>query len=777
MRSHPQRCINRLALMASVAALTALPCVALAQDAADRKAFFGETHVHTSWSFDAYIFGNHITGPAEAYSYAKGEPIKHPLGYDIQITTPLDWMGVTDHSEYAGVVRLSNDPTSPIAKLAVADKLKVRSADDITRIYLWLGTSMVEEKPIPELVKPEISDTVWQANNKAADDANEPGKFTAFCAYEWTSTPNYRNMHRNVFFKDCAKVPARPFSSLDSQTPSDLWDWMDEQRKAGVDLLAISHNANVSGGLMYPAEVDFKGRPIDQAWAESRDRNERLTEIKQIKGASEAHPLLSPNDEFANYEILNFLLGDPEGQFVTLGGSFVRQALKDGVAMQQAKGFNPYKMGVVGGSDSHNSGVPYRQANFYGGHARLDGTAKERMGGHNFTGLDTRQENPAGLTGLWAEENTRGSLFESMQRKETFATSGPRMQLRFFAGWNYDPALGTRDGWVAAAYAGGVPMGGDLPAPPAVTRSGETAPNFIVWAVKDPTAENLDRVQIVKGWSRNGQSFEKIHDVVWSGDRVPDYTGKVPPITSTVDITNATYDATSGAVELTGTWSDPDFDPAQDAFYYARAIAIPTPRWTTIQANELGIVPPLTVPAIVQERAWSSPIWYTPTGEARSKATAGLTTADLEKQGAVALTDDELKAFAVGKYLWLKNTVTGGIIKTQWNREGQLLIMNVNPRIDQPSEFGDLAANSYLGNPNSAYTIANGKLVTNFGNREYTYTVYKLEKTGDAAAKPTFTFARSNEFGFANYEVVDTPLFLGTEITDAVVPSETVAKP
>ncbi|TPE49767.1 DUF3604 domain-containing protein [Amaricoccus solimangrovi] len=765
-----------------------LPVPAVAQDAdpASRQAFFGEQHVHTSWSFDAYIFGNHLTGPADAYKYAKGEPIKHPLGYDIQITTPLDWVGVTDHSEYAGVVRLANDPSSSISKLPVATQLVVHDPADIQKIYLWLGGSMIEGKPIADLIKPDITDTVWKQNNEAADAANEPGKFTAFCSYEWTSTPNFRNMHRNIYFKDCAKVPDRPFSALDSETPSDLWAWMDQQRAAGNELLAISHNANVSGGIMFPTEVDMQGRPIDQAWAESRERNERLTEIKQIKGASETHPLLSPTDEFANFEILNFLLGNPEGQFVTLGGSYVRQALKDGIAMQQARGYNPYKTGVVGGSDSHNTGVPYRQENFFGGHARLDGTMRERMAGHNFTGLDVRFENPAGLSGVWAEENTRASLFEAMQRKETFATSGPRMQIRFFGGWDYASNDAGRDDWVEAGYAGGVPMGGDLTAPPAVTRSGGTAPHFIVWAVKDPSAANLDRIQIVKGWSVNGQSYEKVHDVVWWGDRQPDpVTGKVPAIESTVDIASATYDDTTGAAELITVWTDPDFDPSLDAFYYARALAVPTPRWTTIQAREMGISPPEMVAATVQERAWSSPIWYTPTSDARAKAVAGMTVDDLTGKGAVALIDDELKTLVSAKYLWLKNTVTGGSFKTRWTEDGLFMIMNVDPRIPQPSEFGDLARHSYLGEANSAWSIADGKLVTNFGNRDYGYTVYKLDPSSRGAsstsgattassteAKPTYYFARSNEFGYVNYKVIDPPVFLGTEITDAQVPAE-----
>lgn len=755
------------AACAAVPLLGILGAPVAAQSTPERKAYFGETHVHTSWSFDAYIFGNHITGPADAYKYAKGEPIKHPLGYDVKITTPLDWMGVTDHSEYAGVVRLSNDPDSPISKLPIAEKLKVRDAADIQRIYLWLGTSMIKAQPIEALVKPEISDTVWRANNAAADAANEPGKFTAFCSYEWTSNPDFRNMHRNIFFKDCAKVPSRPFSSLESQAPEDLWNWMDGQRKAGNELLAISHNANLSGGLMYPTEVDFKGRPIDQAWAESRDRNERLTEIKQIKGASETHPLLSPNDEFANYEILNYLLGDPQGQFITLGGSYVRQALKDGVAMQQARGYNPFKTGVVGGSDSHNTAVPYRQENFFGGHARLDGTVKERMAGHNFAGLDVRFENPAGLTGLWAEENTRVSLFEAMKRKETFATSGPRITLRFFGGWDYAPGATDRADWVKVAYAGGVPMGGDLQ-----PRPGEKAPTFMLWAVKDPTSSNLDRIQVVKGWSKNGQSFEKIYDAVWAGNRAPDpVTGKVPPIGSTVDIPDASYANTIGAVELKGTWTDPDFNPADDAFYYARAIAIPTPRWTTIQAKELGVPPPEVVPATVQERAWSSPIWYTPAAEQRVAAQEGTTEADLKEQGAVVLDEAALKELLVGKYTWIRNNVTGGIFKVQWGENGQMLVMNVDPRIPQPSEVGDVAGGSYLGTP-SDYSIRDGKIATWFGNREYEFTVYKLAGgSKDLLTKgDAYLAARSNEFGYANYEVVPTPLFLGTEVKDATVP-------
>ncbi len=706
----------------------------------ERNAYFGETHVHTGWSFDAYIFGNTKTGPEDAYKYATGETIKHAAGYDIKIDTPLDWMGVTDHSEYVGTVRLANTPGSAISKLPIAQKLIVKTPEDIQRVYLFLGTSMIENKPIKELLSPEVAGSVWKQNNEIADQYNKPGKFTAFCSYEWTSTPDSMNMHRNIFFKECREVPEMPFSSLDSQHPEDLWNWMDGQRKAGHELLAISHNSNLSDGIMFPIDVDSNGRAIDAAWAASRDRNERLVEIKQIKGQSETHPVLSPTDEFANYEIFAFLLGDPAGRTPKIPGSFVRQALKDGIAMQDTKGYNPYKTGIVGGSDSHNAGVPYRQDNFYGGHALNDGEIKQRMSGHLFTGLDVRLENPAGLTGIWAEENTRASLFDGMQRKETFATSGPHIKLRFFGGWEYGPDVVNQKDWVKAGYEKGVPMGGDLP--PAKSK----APTFVVWAVKAPTSGNLDRIQIVKGWTKSGQSFEKIFDVVWSGDRKADkWTGKVGSVGNTVNIEKATYTNNIGSVELKTVWTDPEFDPSLHAFYYARVLEIPTPRWTTIQAKELGIAPPNVVPATVQERAWSSPIWYTPSTKA---ATQGTTVADLKSKGAVALDDAALNTLIVGKNVWWRNTVTGDVFEGRYGKDGQRLILHINKNVPEPSEFGNQAQSGYQGMP-AAYAIQNGKITTMLGNSPFDVTVYKM---GDK-----YLAARSNEFGYANYEIVPTP--------------------
>jgi hypothetical protein len=721
--SKAQASTEALALSALATAVPAAPVPP--ERNPDREAYFGETHQHTSWSFDAYIFGNHITGPADAYKYWKGETIKHPLGYDIKIDTPLDWAGVTDHSEYAGVVRLSNDPSSPLSKLPIAQKLIVHQPSDIQKVYLWLGTSMVEGKPVPELVKPEVAGTVWKENNKAADEANQPGKFTAFCSYEWTSTPDFRNMHRNVFFKDCAKVPVMPFSSLDSAHPEDLWKWMDTQRKAGIELLAISHNANLSDGHMYPIDVDSYGRPIDAAWAESRDRNERLIEMKQIKGASETHPALSPNDEFSNFEILTYLLGEPQGRFDHIVGSYARQALKDGLTMQDNKGYNPYKFGVVGGSDSHNTGTPYRQDNFYGGHGENDGTPEARMAGHIFAGLDVRYENPAGVSGVWAEENTRASIFEAMQRKETFAASGPHIKLRFFGGWNYKSSDVEDRDWVKTGYKEGVPMGGDL------KKMDNKAPTFIVWAVKDPTSGNLDRIQIVKGWTKSGQSFEKIFDVVWAGDRKPDLaSGKIPAI---------------GSTELKTVWTDPEFDPSLHAFYYARALEIPTPRWTTIQAHQLGLPIPDVVAATVQERAWSSPIWYTPSEEDRKKARPGLSVADLKQKGGVALTNAQLTALVVNKFTWIRNNVTGERMKVIYNKEGQYLVINVGRNAQLPSEVGNVAATAYSG-MSSPYAIQNGKIVTWLQQTPFEVTVYKF---GDK-----YYGARSNEFGYANYEII-----------------------
>src|SRR5882724_868745 len=734
----------------------------------ERDAYFGETHVHTSWSLDAFAIGNVLTNPGDAYKYFKGEPIKHPLGYDVKIDTPLDWAGVTDHSEYAGVINLANEPGSPVSKIPQAEPLvlKARTKEEMERVALYAINTLVAGPPVKALMQPEIAGTVWKRNVALAEQANEPGKFTAFCSYEWTSMPNNMNLHRNVFFKDCAKVPPMPFSALDSPFPDELWKWMDGQRKSGNELLAISHNANLSDGRMYSTDVDEHGRPIDAAYAASRDRNERLIEMKQLKGTSETHPLLSPTDEFASFEIMSVLLGNPPGRIPHIVGSYARQALKDGLAMQDTEGFNPYKFGFGAGSDSHNTAVPYRQDNFFGGHSFTDGTIEARMSGTLVGGMfDARTEGTGGLTGVWSEENTRASIFAAMQRKETFVVSGPHITVRFFGGWEYTADAPAAPDWVKTGYAKGVPMGGDLP--PAKAK----APTFMVWAVKDPTSGNLDRIQMVKGWTKSGQSFEKIFDVVWAGDRKPDkWTGVVPPIGSTVDVENATYTNTIGAVELKTMWADPEFDPSLHAFYYARVLEIPTPRWTTIQAKQLGIAPPDVVPATVQERAWSSPIWYTPSLEVRRNAKPGITVADLKKKGAVALNDAQLRALIVEKSVWLENRVTGdryqivygasgkgasakpatpiepGYVTERFAaNQGELQLRYVGRKVVLPSAVGDAASANYL-RTSSPYYINNGKIVTALVGTPIEVTVYKM---GDK-----YLGARSNEFGYVNYEII-----------------------
>ena len=721
----------------------------------DRNAYFGEEHIHTSWSVDAWLMGNRITGPDDALKYAQGQTIKHPLGYDIKIDTPMDFMGVTDHSEYVGVTKEANTPGSAVSKMPQAQPLILQDPNnqaDVQKTFSYL-VKLMAGAPVKAFMSPEVAGTIWKENVKIADENNHPGKFTAFCSYEWTSMPNYRNLHRNIFFKDCAKVPEMPFSSLDDNHPEALWNWMDTQRKAGNELLAISHNANLSDGWMYPVDLDSYGRPIDAAWAASRDRNERLVEIKQIKGQSETHPLLSPNDEYASYELFQGgLLGQPTtgGRINHIQGSFARQAYKDGITMQDVRGYNPYKFGMAGGSDSHNTGSPYRQDNFYGGHAQIDGTVDRRFAGVlAFGTLDVRYENPGGLTGVWAEENTRASLFDAMYRKETFGVSGPHIKVRFFGGWGYNKDILKAKDWVHQSYTNGVPMGADLQPMP----SGKgVAPVFVIWAVKDPTSANLDRIQVVKGWTRNGQSFEKIFDVVWSGDRKPDkWTGRVPAIKSTVDLEKATYTNDVGSTELSTVWSDPEFDSSLHAFYYARVLEIPTPRWTLIQAVKAGLTPPDVVPLTGQERAWSSPIWYTPTADARKNAPAGMNVTDLKAKGAAQLGDAQLKALIMGKAFWVRNTVTGEQFSVSYTADGDTNVWHLSSGSTLPSYVGNPIRNGYQG-LTTPYKIEGGKVITKVQQDPYSVTIYKL---GD-----TYYGARSNEFGYANYEIIPFPQFV-----------------
>jgi hypothetical protein len=707
----------------------------------ERNVYFGEQHVHTSWSFDAFAFGDTMTGPEEFYQYALGKPTLHPGGFKQTITKPLDWAADTEHSEYMGMIQEANDPNSPLRRSSpfLAEALKLGAREDPLLAFKVLSATIAKGVNIKYLSDPKVAAPVWKRIVEIADKYYKPGKFTTFAAYEWTSTPNAKNLHRNIFFLDSKKVPEVPFTAVDSTDPRDLWQWMDGQRKAGNELLAVSHNANLSDGLMFPIEVDDKGRPIDRAWAEARLRNEPLAEMKQVKGQSETTPALSPNDEFAGYEVFVWQLLGAKGS-PRAYGSYIRQAYKDGIAMEQARGFNPYKFGLVSGSDSHVSVVPYRQNNFFGVHGTVDDTIEKRLSGAEVLGLNSLWVTPAGLSAVWAEENTREAIFAGMKRKETYSTTGVRIPVRFFGGWALDAALLKEKDWVKAAYAAGVPMGADLSPPKA------KAPSFVVWAVKDPDSANLDRIQIIKGWSKSGQSFEKIYDVTWAGKRKPDpATGKVPPVGNTVDLARGAYKNTIGAVELKAVWTDPDFDPSLDAFYYARVLEIPTPRWSTIQAAQLRRVPP-NIPgagihtATIQERAWTSPIWYTPSAEARKTAKPGVTVADLKQRGAVALDDAQLKELVVGKTVHVTNTVTGQRFEILYGTGGLRLITAVDGK---PTDLREMAEVAHGGE--AQYEIRDGHLITELAGTRFAVSVYKL---GDK-----YVAARDNEFGYANYQV------------------------
>jgi hypothetical protein len=459
----------------------------------------------------------------------------------------------------------------------------------------------------------------WEEFIATADKHNEPGKFTALYAYEWTSIPNGANMHRNVFFKD--KPAAAPFSSFDSILPEDLWTYLEIQRnQEGIDVFAIPHNSNVSDGWMF-SERKFVGTPrnaqyasrnlgvtIDSRYAERQQANEPLFEIHQTKGNSEAHPWLSPNDEFANFEPFPSLISlDSPSQ---IKGGFYRQGLVEGMKLESEVGFNPYKMGIVAGADVHSGYQGNEEWDWKGAHGSLDDTPQKRLNPvPNATGENGYTVSSAGTTAVWATENTRAGIWDGMMSKETYGTTGTLIRLRFFGGWKYSKGLVEDEKFVEKAYKGGVPMGQDLP------KKASKAPTFAIWAMKDPESGNLDRVQIIKGWSntRTGFPAEKIYEVAWSDNRKLDpKSGKLPAVGNTVDIKKATYTNDIGDTQLSVVWTDPDFDPTIKAVYYVRVLEIPTPRWSTYDAVKLGVEPPKGVPATIQERAYSSPIWYTP---------------------------------------------------------------------------------------------------------------------------------------------------------------------
>jgi len=573
-----------------------------------KNVYFGEQHIHTQNSPDAFSLGTRGTWE-DAYRYAMGEEITlSTTGQKIKKSTPYDFVALTDHSEYFGVMPRLIDPNDPLSKTDFARQSEANAdPNDPNSAINVVLRSILTSIPMPEFVTPEILQDNWALYVETANKYNKPGEFTTLIAYEWTSIPNGRNMHRNVFFRDDTG-PVVPFSSFDSYHPEDLWTYQEIQRNAGHENIAIPHNGNVSDGWMYSPRK-FLGGPVDARYVERQARNEPLTEIIQTKGSSDTHPAFSPNDEFAEFEMFPNMINVGQPSQIKYG--YVRQGLVEGMILEEKLGTNPFKMGIVSGSDSHSAYSNNEEFNFHGSHGGLDDTPEKRLNPEpNPSGDVAAAVGSAGVTAVWAEENTRAAIFDAMKRRETYGTSGTLIRLRFFGGWSYPSDLTANPEFAKKAYDGGVPMGGDLPAKSA----GAKAPTFAVWAMKDPESGNLDRIQIIKGWiNKWGLASEKIYDVALSdGRKVDPQTGKAPPVGNTVNLKTATYTNEIGDSQLSVVWSDPDFDPTQRAVYYVRVLEIPTPRWSTYDAvrNNLPLLD--TVPAAIQERAWSSPIWYTP---------------------------------------------------------------------------------------------------------------------------------------------------------------------
>jgi hypothetical protein len=587
------------------------------------RPFFGDTHLHTSFSMDAGAFGARLN-PRDAYRFARGEQVTSSTGQPVKLSRPLDFLVVADHSDnmgffpdlFAGKPDLLADPTGRKWYDMMQSGKGAEAAIEIIVAFSH-GTFPKDLMYFPG-TRPYRS--AWQETIAAAEQYSEPGRFTAFIGYEWTSNTGGNNLHRNVIFRDngdkASQVePFTVYPPYGSDNPVELWKWMEAyEKKTGGSVLAIAHNGNLSNGLMFPV-VEAFGKRLDREYAEQRAKWERLYEATQTKGTGEAHPALSPNDEFAAFEIWD--KGNLDGSVAKkremLEFEYVRSAYKNGLKLEQQLGTNPYKFGLIGSSDAHTGLTAMEEDNFFGKTVPQE-PSPHRMAGvfidNRATGVKVMdwEVGSSGYAAVWAKENTRTSLWDAMQRKETYSTTGTRMIVRFFGGWEF--AAQDADNRLPAqiGYTKGVPMGGDLRA-----ASQGKAPTFLLAALKDPIGANLDRYQIIKGWlDRNGNLHEKIYDVAWSGDRKPGSDGKLPSVGNTVDVANATWTNTIGAPELIAVWKDPDFDPSQAAFYYGRVIEIPTPRWTAYDAKRYGVRPlPGTVMSVT-ERAYTSPIWYTP---------------------------------------------------------------------------------------------------------------------------------------------------------------------
>jgi len=580
------------------------------------KVFWGDTHLHTAVSVDAGTMCR--LGQEEAFRFARGEEVVTTGGLRARLGRPLDWIVVADHAEMYGLMPqlLKGDPEILASEKGKRwyDMLSGGDPDTSFKAAMEIVASLSQKEP--PIKSDKAVRNAWREYTALADRFNEPGRFTALIGYEWTAIGG-NNLHRNVVFRGDASVADRtvPFSQFDSQNPEDLWRALDRfQQETGAEVLAIPHNGNLSNGRMFTVKT-FDGQPLTRELAETRARLEPLVEVTQIKGDGEAHPFLSPDDEFADFETWDRsnLNGTELKSRDMLRWEYAREALKTGLMLEKQLGVNPYKFGMVGSTDAHTALSAVEEDNFFGKHAGVE------PGPHRWEHIVIQAPDPklnvmgwqqaaAGYAGVWARENTREAIFDAMKRKEVYATTGSRMLVRFFGGWEFTKTDAQSRLPGGVGYAKGVPMGGDLREAPA-----GRSPSFLVAAMKDPMSGNLDRIQVVKGWmEKDGSLKEKVYDVVWSGDRKPGANGKLPPVGSTVDVKNATWSNSIGTPELITVWTDPDFDPAEAAFYYARVIEIPTPRWTAYEAKRYGITMPPEVPMAIQERAYTSPIWYAP---------------------------------------------------------------------------------------------------------------------------------------------------------------------
>ena len=588
------------------------------------RVFYGDTHLHTSYSTDAGFIGNRL-GPDEAYRFAKGEEVTASSGVRARLQRPLDFLVVADHSENLGLAPLIAESNASLLKTEFGRRVHALvKAGKYLEAYAAWGEGMVVGKD-PLAGQTEIIRTAWERLTTSAEQHNQPGKFTALIGFEWTSGPGGNNLHRNVIFRDGKDKADRviPISTYDSADPEDLWKWMAAyEQKTGGQMLAIPHNGNLSNGLMFDVMTFTSKKPLDRDYAERRARWEPLYEVTQIKGDGETHPLLSPTDEFAAFERWDKGSFGPQPKTPDmLPREYARSALLRGLELDQKLGINPFKFGMIGSTDSHTSLSTTTEDNFFGKATPLEPVPgpdrfqelitgiHQKPGGPDIT-IRSYQSSASGLAAVWAKENTREALWDAMARKEVYATTGTRLLVRVFAGFDFKPADVHRQDFAKHGYELGVPMGGDLhPNAPG------KAPAFMVRALRDPDGANLDRVQIVKGWlGKDGKPQEKIYNVAWSepDKRKPGTDGKLPPVGSTVNVPEASYTNTIGTPMLFGYWQDPAFDPKERAFYYVRVLEIPTPRWTTYDAKFFKVKLPDGVPASIQERAYSSPIWYTP---------------------------------------------------------------------------------------------------------------------------------------------------------------------